>query len=79
MIGFSDFDFIEVTANLKPSDNVSPRQGFEPVAFSLMEKCTSVSLVSDGAEAVLISKKFFVQHLSDDMSKKLRTTVSKLG
>ena len=50
-------------------------QGFEQIAFSLMEKCISVSLISDGAEAVLINKKFFLQHLTDDMSKKLRTTV----
>ena len=50
-------------------------QGLEYVAFSLMEKCTAVSLVSDGAEAILINKKFFLQHLSDEMRKKLRTTV----
>ena len=51
-------------------------QGLEHVAFSMMQQCPTVSLVSEGAEAVLISRKFFIQHLSDDMRKKLRTTVS---
>ena len=41
-----------------------------------MQQCPSVSLVSEGAEAVLISKKFFLQHLTDDMIKRLRMTVS---
>ncbi|KAK2146642.1 hypothetical protein LSH36_592g00048 [Paralvinella palmiformis] len=49
--------------------------GLEHVAFSLMDKCTSVSLVSDGSEAILISKKFFLQHLSDDVRKRLRTSI----
>ena len=34
-----------------------------------------MSLVSDGAEAVLIHKKFFLQHLTDDLRRKLRATV----
>ena len=50
-------------------------QGLEPVAFSLMDRCTSVSLVSEGAEAVLISRKFFMQHLTEEKIKQLRTTV----
>ena len=48
----------------------------EQLIFSAMQQCPSVSLVSEGAEAVLISKKFFLQHLTDDMIKRLRMTVS---
>ena len=50
-------------------------QGLEHVAFSLMGGCTSVSLVSDGTEAILISKKFFLNHLTDAVQKQLRLTV----
>ena len=42
----------------------------------MVDKKTSYSLVSDGAEAILLSKKFFLQHLSENLQKKLRTTVS---
>jgi hypothetical protein len=33
-------------------------------------------LVSDGAECILISKKFFMQHMTEEEVKKLRNTVS---
>lgn len=53
-------------------------KGVEQVAFSAIERCASVSLVSDGAEAVLINKRFFLQHLNDEKKKKLRSIVSSL-
>ena len=43
-----------------------------------MGQTTGCSLVSDGCECILINKKFFLHHLSDDMAKKIRKTVSYL-
>ena len=36
---------------------------------------TSTILVSDGAECILINKKYFQQHLNDEEAKRLRRTV----
>ena len=46
------------------------------VTFSELDYSTSVSLVSDGAEAVLINKHYFLQNLDDQMKRKLRSSVS---
>lgn len=51
-------------------------QGLDTLVFTMSDSKTSYSLVSDGAEAVLISKKFFLQHLPDKLQKKLRVTVN---
>ena len=51
-------------------------QGLEQTTFSVIEPTTGCSLVSDGAECILINKKFFLHHLTDDVAKKIRKTVS---
>ena len=52
-------------------------QGLEQTTFSMMDQTTGCSLVSDGVECILINKKFFLHHLSDDMAKKIRKTVKR--
>ncbi|KAK3611132.1 hypothetical protein CHS0354_014877 [Potamilus streckersoni] len=49
--------------------------GLEHAAFSVMGRTTGCSLVSDGAECVLINKTFFLQHLTDDVAKRIRRTI----
>ncbi|XP_064636321.1 cyclic nucleotide-binding domain-containing protein 2-like isoform X3 [Lineus longissimus] len=49
--------------------------GLTSIAFQMMEEPLSLILVSDGAECVLINKKFFLQHLSEGHHKYLRTSV----
>ncbi|WAQ98799.1 CNBD2-like protein, partial [Mya arenaria] len=49
--------------------------GLEQAVFGLIGQTTSCSLVSDGAECVLINKKFFTQHLTDSLLKHLRRTI----
>ncbi len=54
-------------------------QGLDALLFgSGPGRSGGVSLVSEGAEAVLISRKFFLQHLSDNLTKKLKLTVRPL-
>ncbi|VDI12988.1 Hypothetical predicted protein [Mytilus galloprovincialis] len=53
-------------------------KGLEHIAFGKFAKTTSTTLVSDGAECILISKKFLMQHLTDDEVKKLRNNVSQM-
>ena len=43
--------------------------------MSVFKQPTSTSLVSDGAECIMISKKFFQQNLSEDVAKKIRKEV----
>ena len=38
---------------------------------------TRVSLVSDGAECIMINKKFFVEHLTEEVRKELKIKVRK--
>ncbi|XP_071125080.1 cyclic nucleotide-binding domain-containing protein 2-like isoform X1 [Mytilus edulis] len=52
--------------------------GLEHIAFGKFAKTTSTTLVSDGAECILISKKFLMQHLTDDEVKKLRNNIQPL-
>lgn len=49
--------------------------GLVHVVFGSIEESTSVTLVSEGAECILINKAFFVKNISDDLRKKLRETV----
>ncbi|XP_074650097.1 uncharacterized protein LOC141905196 isoform X3 [Tubulanus polymorphus] len=49
--------------------------GMVPIAFSMMHDTMSMILVSDGAECVLISKKFFMQHLNEGHHKRLRQSI----
>ncbi|XP_052279877.1 cyclic nucleotide-binding domain-containing protein 2-like isoform X2 [Dreissena polymorpha] len=49
--------------------------GLEQTVFGLIGQTTSCSLVSDGAECILINKKFFMKHLSDTLAKHLRRTI----
>ncbi|XP_022079599.1 cyclic nucleotide-binding domain-containing protein 2-like isoform X2 [Acanthaster planci] len=49
--------------------------GLHPLVFGERECAPSVTLVSDGAECVLVSKRFFLQHLSEDHKKSLRRTL----
>ncbi len=51
-------------------------QGLEEVIFGRRDNCPNVSLVSESSEAVLISRKFFLHHLPDAMTKRLRMIVS---
>ncbi|KAJ8297714.1 hypothetical protein KUTeg_024245 [Tegillarca granosa] len=53
-------------------------KGIEQVAFGMIDKTTSVILVSDGAECILINKKFFKQHLTDRAAKDIRRTYQPL-
>ncbi|XP_066287696.1 cyclic nucleotide-binding domain-containing protein 2-like [Branchiostoma lanceolatum] len=50
--------------------------GLVNVVFSPTEGGTGMSLVSDGAECILISRKFFEKHLDLDIRRKIRSTVS---
>ncbi|XP_041357807.1 cyclic nucleotide-binding domain-containing protein 2-like [Gigantopelta aegis] len=52
--------------------------GLEQAVFSLIRCTTSTSLVSDGAECVLINRKFFLRHLSEDTAKSIRKTIQPL-
>lgn len=49
--------------------------GLEQTTFSMMGQTTGCSLVSEGAECILINKKFFLHHLTDDVAKKIRKTI----
>ncbi|XP_045203529.2 cyclic nucleotide-binding domain-containing protein 2-like isoform X2 [Mercenaria mercenaria] len=49
--------------------------GLEQTVFGMIGQTTSCSLVSDGAECILINKKFFLQHLSDNVAKQIRKTI----
>lgn len=49
--------------------------GLEQMVFGMIEQPTGCSLVSDGAECILINKRFFMQHLSDEVAKKIRKTI----
>lgn len=51
----------------------------EQIAFGPFTKTTNTILISDGAECILISRKFFLQHLKEGELKKLRNTVGKLS
>ncbi|XP_050416967.1 cyclic nucleotide-binding domain-containing protein 2 isoform X2 [Patella vulgata] len=52
--------------------------GLESVLFGMMRKTTSTSLVSEGTECILINRKFFLQHLSEDVAKIIRTKIRPL-
>lgn len=56
---------------------LGPREtfGLEQTTFSVIEPTTGCSLVSDGAECILINKKFFLHHLTDEVAKKIRKTI----
>ncbi|XP_052077496.1 cyclic nucleotide-binding domain-containing protein 2-like isoform X3 [Mytilus californianus] len=60
--------------------NLGPRDvfGLEQVAFGMIGNTTSTILVSDGAECILINKKYFQQHLNDEGAKRLRRTLQPL-
>ncbi|XP_038055388.1 cyclic nucleotide-binding domain-containing protein 2-like [Patiria miniata] len=49
--------------------------GLNPLVFGETEGAPSVTLVSEGAECVLVSKRFFLHHLSEDHKKSLRRTL----
>lgn len=51
-------------------------KGVEQVAFGRIGKTTSTILVSEGAECILINRKFFQQYLTDEVAKRIRRTVS---
>lgn len=46
------------------------------MAFGRIGKTTSTILVSEGAECILINRKFFQQYLTDEVAKRIRRTVS---
>ena len=50
--------------------------GLVHLVFGSIEESTSVTLVSEGAECILINKAFFLKHLNDEVRKKLRQNVS---
>ncbi len=50
--------------------------GLVHLVFGSIEESTSVTLVSEGAECILINKAFFLKNLNDEFRKKLRETVS---
>ncbi|KAL5011779.1 hypothetical protein ScPMuIL_010330 [Solemya velum] len=56
---------------------IGPREvfGLEPIVFDVIQQSTSCTLISDGAECILINKKFFRQHLSDQVAKRIRKTI----
>ncbi|XP_062585589.1 cyclic nucleotide-binding domain-containing protein 2-like isoform X1 [Saccostrea cucullata] len=56
---------------------LGPREtfGVEQVAFGRIGKTTSTILVSDGAECILINRKFFQQYLTDEEAKRIRRTL----
>ncbi|XP_048775168.2 cyclic nucleotide-binding domain-containing protein 2-like isoform X2 [Ostrea edulis] len=49
--------------------------GVEQVAFGQIGKTTSTILVSEGAECILINRKFFQQFLTDEEAKRIRRTL----
>lgn len=49
------------------------------MAFGQIGKTTSTILVSEGAECILINRKFFQQFLTDEEAKRIRRTVSDKG
>ncbi|OWF46625.1 Cyclic nucleotide-binding domain-containing protein 2 [Mizuhopecten yessoensis] len=49
--------------------------GLEQVAFGMIGKTTSTILVSEGAECILINRKFFKQYLTDEEAKRIRHTL----
>lgn len=49
--------------------------GVEQVAFGRIGKTTSTILVSEGAECILINRKFFQQYLTDEVAKRIRRTL----
>ncbi|XP_067661280.1 cyclic nucleotide-binding domain-containing protein 2-like [Haliotis asinina] len=49
--------------------------GLEQAVFSMMGTTTNTSLVSDGAECVLINRKFFLHHLSESTAKRMRRMI----
>ncbi|XP_063414048.1 cyclic nucleotide-binding domain-containing protein 2-like isoform X2 [Mytilus trossulus] len=65
--------FVQIQ-NLGPKDVF----GLEQVAFGMISNTTSTILVSDGAECILINKKYFQQHLNDEGAKRLRRTLQPL-
>ena len=57
--------------------HINAMQSLEPIAFEYLgDGCTGVTLVSEGAECVLINRAFFVKHITDAYMKFLRATVS---
>ena len=46
------------------------------MAFGQIGKTTSTILVSEGAECILINRKFYQQYLTDEEAKRIRRTVS---
>ncbi|XP_067661264.1 cyclic nucleotide-binding domain-containing protein 2-like [Haliotis asinina] len=62
--------FIEI-AKLGPGDIF----GLEQVIMAGIKETTNCSLVSDGAECILINRKFFRKHLSEDLAKRMRTEI----
>ncbi|XP_064603627.1 uncharacterized protein LOC135469039 [Liolophura sinensis] len=62
--------FVQV-ARLGPKDVF----GLEHPILSALTPATSMSLVSDGAECILINRKFFMQHLTDVDLKRLRLSM----
>ncbi|KAH9494555.1 hypothetical protein Btru_019839 [Bulinus truncatus] len=52
--------------------------GLDQVVLSSVRKVTSYSLVSDGAEVVLINKKYFKKHLTEETLKIMRKKISPL-
>ncbi|KAK6172958.1 hypothetical protein SNE40_016508 [Patella caerulea] len=65
--------FVEIQ-KLGPRDTY----GLESVLFGMMRQTTSTSLVSEGTECILINRKFFLQHLSEDVAKIIRTKIRPL-
>ncbi|KAK7480125.1 hypothetical protein BaRGS_00028609, partial [Batillaria attramentaria] len=52
--------------------------GLDSVLLSVFQQPTSTSLVSDGAECILINRKFFRQHLTEEVAKKIRREIRPL-
>ena len=50
-------------------------KGLEQVVFGCIGQTTSTTLVSEGAECILINRKYFQQYLTDDATKIIRNTV----
>ncbi|CAG5131875.1 unnamed protein product, partial [Candidula unifasciata] len=67
------FAFVEI-ARLEPGDVF----GLDHVVLSGMRNVASCSLVSQGAEVVLISKSFFKKHLTEDTLKRMRQQIQPL-
>ncbi|ESO93798.1 hypothetical protein LOTGIDRAFT_228568 [Lottia gigantea] len=68
-----DITFVEIQ-KLGPRDIF----GLENVLFGSMRPTTSSSLVSEGTECILISKKFFTSHLSEAVTKIMRRKIRPL-